>query len=162
MTSQWRNCVRPLLINDGNYCRVSWLTWLAVLVKAAVHYRKTGCVMAFAMTFLPPEKNTSEPESWLIYMPCLWIYMLSFLHFRPLRRMRVNDTENLDLLPNGHFLSLNLVEIKQTSLPGNEPWAGLQATVPCSWIPSHIPRGSNGNCAGGSKGNILPGNLPER
>jgi hypothetical protein len=39
------------------------LVSIAVLGKAAVHYRKTGCVMAFAMTFLTIKKKTPEPES---------------------------------------------------------------------------------------------------
>lgn len=162
MKSQWTNCRRPLLINDRSYCRVSWLVWLFSGKQLFIIGRQ-ATPWHLQWPFLTTRKKkiqTSKPESWLINVSCLWIYMLNFLYFGPLRGMRVNDTEDLCLPPNGSFLSLNLVEIKQTSLSDNEARAGLQATLSYSCIPPHIPLGSNGNCAGASQGNILPGNLP--
>lgn len=144
MKSQWTNCRRPLLINDRNYCRVSWLAWLfsgKQLFRIGRQAVSWHLPWPFLLLGKKKKRQTSKPESWLIYVSCLWIYMLNFFYVGPLRGMRVNDTENLDWPPNGHFLSLNLVEIKQTSLPGNEPRAGLQATLSCSCIPpTHTTR----------------------
>lgn len=67
-------------INDRNYYRENFVSAI-FLRKATVHYRKTGCVMAFALTFLQLENKNSGPKSWLIYMLCLWTAKLSLLWF---------------------------------------------------------------------------------
>lgn len=61
MKSSWEALAQCLAhkkqsINDGNYYRVNFVG-ATFFREAAVHYRKTGCVMAFALTFLLLEKK---------------------------------------------------------------------------------------------------------